>query len=218
MYTGVVFDFDGVLYDSEKHWEDVENRYLLARMPNWDPADHKYLLGRPVPEVYAFLRDRGLAISEVQYAHEYHQMAMQLYASVAKPLENIDALLHALVERGAKIAIASSSKRVWIDTALLHNKLAIPIDNIVCGDDASVARGKPAPDIYLRAAELLHEDASRLIAIEDSKNGVASAKAAGLYCFGLRNGFNEQQDLSLADAIITGFGAPSITKIVGLLQ
>jgi HAD superfamily hydrolase (TIGR01509 family) len=217
VYSGIIFDFDGVLYDSEKHWEKIENRYLIERVPGWDPYEYKHLIGHSLPEAYTYLKNRGLRLTEEQYFADYHKMAMELYANYAKPLLNIDTLLRRLSIRKTKMAVASSSKRIWIDTALHNSALPIDFTVIVSSDDKSIAKGKPAPDVYLRAAELLGEQTSKLIAIEDSKNGVVSAKAAGLYCFGLRNGFNETQDLSEADDIIHGYTPQNMKKILNLI-
>jgi len=217
MYTGVVFDFDGVLYDSEKHWYEIENRYLITRISTWDPHDHKNLLGLPLQDSYKYLRSRGLNLTDEEYFADYHSMAVQLYSNSAKPLKNVDTLLHELAKLKMKIAIASSSKLAWINIALQSNKLPVVITVIVSGDDTFVTKGKPAPEVYLRAAQLLNEPTSKLIAIEDSKNGVTSAKAAGLYCIGLRNGFNNDQDLSEADDIISGYSQESVAKIMKLI-
>lgn len=217
MYTGVVFDFDGVLYDSEKHWDVIENKYLINRIPRWDPADYKNLIGRSLPEAYAYLQERGLPLSEEQYTSDYHEMADLLYREYAKPIQGIDTLLYELSARERRIAIASSSKHSWINAALESNKLSVKIPTIVSAEDKAVSKGKPAPDVYIIAAQLLGESPSKLIAIEDSKNGVLSATAAGLYCIGLRNGFNDSQDLSNADEVINGYSAESIARIMSLL-
>ncbi len=218
MYTGVVFDFDGVLYDSEKHWYVIENEYLLDRIATWRPEDYKHLIGRSLPEAYSYLRQHGLLLSEEQYVADYHKMAVRLYSELAKPLKGIHDLLHGVAAKKRKVAIASSSKRTWINTALKANKLSIDIPIIVSAADAEINHGKPAPDVYLRAAYLLQENPSQLIAIEDSKNGVLSAKAAGLYCIGLRNGFNDSQDLTAADRIMCGYSQDNVAEIMRLLK
>lgn len=217
MYTGVVFDFDGVLYDSEKHWDVIENKYLTNRIPRWDPADYKNLIGRSLPEAYAYLQERGLPLTEEQYTSDYHEMADQLYAELAQPLLGVDILLNELKSRDRKVAIASSSKHTWIDAALRGNSLPIEFPIIVSAEDEMISKGKPAPDVYLMAAKLVGEEPSRLIAIEDSRNGVLSATSAGLYCIGLRNGFNESQDLSNANEIIHGYSTENVARIMSLL-
>ena len=67
-------------------------------------------------------------------------------------------------------------------------------------------KGKPAPDIYLYTAGKLQVRPEDCTVIEDSHNGVLSAKSAGMFCIGIRNGFNDEQDISAADLVIEGFG------------
>lgn len=217
MYSGIVFDFDGVLYDSEKHWEVIENRYLIERVPAWNSLDYKNLIGHSLPEAYTYLRSRGLSLNEDEYFTDYYKMAEEVYSKFAEPLKNISVLLHSLAMRKIKLAIASSSRRAWIDMALQNRRLPVAFEVIVSGDHPSVHKGKPAPDVYLVAADLLGEHPSKLIAIEDSKYGVASAKKAGLYCFGLRNGFNDDQDLSEADSILDGYSTEDRAQLMGLI-
>ena len=76
---------------------------------------------------------------------------------------------------------------------------------IVVSADELAGEGKPSPAIYLHTAKRLGIRPDRCIAIEDSKNGVLSAKKAEMFCIGFRNGFNDEQDLSNADMIIRHF-------------
>ena len=77
-------------------------------------------------------------------------------------------------------------------------------DVVVSAEEVN-GNGKPAPDIYLYTAQQLGVGPGDCVVIEDSKNGVLSARSAGMFCIGLRNGFNEEQDLSAADVVVEGF-------------
>ena len=74
---------------------------------------------------------------------------------------------------------------------------------MVTGED--VSSSKPAPDVFLRAAELLDVDPKVCIVIEDTRNGSLAAKAAGMYCFGFANPDYPPQDLSMADKVISDY-------------
>lgn len=102
-----------------------------------------------------------------------------------------------------KLAIASSAKRTKIDMVIHKLDAKDVFDVIVSGED-EVKLGKPAPDIYLKAAELLHVAPQACLVLEDAKNGVEAAKAAGMYCIGVHNKLTfekigKKQDLSKAD-------------------
>mgnify|MGYP000981129263 CR=1 FL=1 len=82
---------------------------------------------------------------------------------------------------------------------------------------ADVRRGKPAPDIFLKAAELCGVDAAAAVVIEDSKNGTLGAKAAGMRCVGYINPHSGNQDLTQADIRISSFAAPELRAFCGLM-
>lgn len=88
---------------------------------------------------------------------------------------------------------------------------------VVSADELD-GEGKPSPVIYLRTAQRLDVDPRQCIAVEDSKNGALSAKSAGMYCIGFRNGFNEEQDLSRADMIIHRFSELAGQQLQRLLR
>ena len=213
-YEGVVFDFDGVLYDSERYWMRLEVDYIERHLSGWDRSDYANLTGRPITEVYTLLCARGLKLTEERYLDDYESMAQRVYGDYVRPLPHVDSLLSRLSARHAKLAIASSSKRSWIDLALHSRSLSIDFSVIASAADPLVECGKPAPDVYLYAAQQLGVSPERLIAIEDSSHGVTSACAAGLYCIGLKNGFNEDQDLSHAHEVMRGYHPDHLSEIL----
>jgi beta-phosphoglucomutase-like phosphatase (HAD superfamily) len=78
--------------------------------------------------------------------------------------------------------------------------------------------GKPSPAIYLYTAQRLGVDPARCVVAEDSRNGVLAARAAGMYCIGLRNGFNDDQDLSEANIIVNGLGEIDWPTLMALVE
>ena len=211
-YKGVVFDFDGVLYDSERYWMELEVNYIERHLSGWDRSDYIHLTGRPISEVYEILRARGLSLTETQYLKDYEAMACHVYGSLVHPLPHVDSLLSQLSMNHVSLAIASSSSRAWIDLALRSSPLPVELSMIASAADPEVQRGKPAPDVYLRAAHLLNAPPDSLIAIEDSQHGVAAARSAGLYTIGLKNGFNEEQDLSDAHELMRGYHPKTLPR------
>lgn len=216
--SGVIFDFDGVLFDSEKHWPAVENVYLHRYMADWRNEHYSRLTGLSLTEIHELLvANYAFPLTRDEYFKDYEIMAQSLYAEVALPLPGVDKAVIGIRDLKKPMAIASSSKRDWIDSALLRASFVNEFSEIVTTYDDDVARSKPAPDIYLAAAKRLNLDPTQLIAIEDSKNGVLSAKAAGLHTIGIRNGFNNEQNLDSADEIIHGYTDSSLQRIYGLL-
>jgi len=218
--SGIVFDFDGVLFDSEEHWAYVENPYLRMHIPAWKDAYYAQLVGKSLPEVYQFLVDmHHFRVSAEQYFADYEKMAVRLYSELTKPLPKLQELLKSIKQDGSlSVAIASSSKPDWIMMALRAHNLQSYFPIVVTAHDEHIQHGKPAPDVYLDAADRLGLDAAQLIAIEDSCNGVKAARAANIFCVGLRNTVNDDQDLSEANVIVNGYGDISVDYVKGLVQ
>ncbi len=119
-----------------------------------------------------------------------------------EPLPGVMELISFCRQKNLKLALASSSDRLQVDTIM--NRLVLNFRSVfevvVTGDD--VINKKPAPDIYLRVLEKLNLPAQSCLTFEDSRAGVESAKAAGMICFAIRNRYAEEQYLQKADRVI----------------
>ena len=120
-----------------------------------------------------------------------------------EPVDGVRELAASLRDGGIKTAVASSSHNRMIETVLEKTGLSEYFSETVSGFD--VKQGKPAPDVFLRTAELLDAGTEECAVIEDSFNGVKGAKAAGMKCIGFRNPESGNQDLSAADLVIDSF-------------
>ena len=110
-------------------------------------------------------------------------------------------LVEGLVVKGIPVAVASSSSLPFIEGVLRKTGLDRFIHRYVSAE--SVARGKPAPDVFLEAARMLAVSPVQCLVVEDSRNGVLAAKVAGMRVIGYRNPSSGDQDLSRADAVVT---------------
>jgi HAD superfamily hydrolase (TIGR01509 family) len=171
----VVLDLDGVLVDTEPvHLSS--SRALVAPGVISD-ADYARFIGTGgfkewIEETYG--------VPAAEFTTRYSALFYaELEAAPLVPFEGVRALLEALSERGIPAAVASQSSRDWVEATLQSAGLLEALPCFVSAEE--VARGKPAPDVYLRAAERLGVDPSRCIAVEDSVHGIASAVAAGMW-------------------------------------
>jgi HAD superfamily hydrolase (TIGR01509 family) len=130
------------------------------------------------------------------------------------PINGIRNLLSILKANGFIIAMASSSPRKNIEVILSKVKLINYFEYIVSGED--VEKGKPNPDIFLKAAEKFKVEAHDCTVVEDSNNGVIGAKAAGMKCVGFRNLNSGNQNIDKADIILNAFDEEGINKIIEL--
>ena len=177
-FDAVVFDMDGVLTDTESLW-DVVRRGLAAEagLP-WPDEATAAMMGMSTPEWSAYLVDTvGLPGAPERVAEQV------IDAMAARYRDHLPTMPGAVaaVRRAAAhttLGLASSSPRRLIDTVLTELGVADLFAATVSTEE--VARGKPSPDGFLRAAELLGTDPARCVAVEDSSNGLRAAHAAGM--------------------------------------
>jgi HAD superfamily hydrolase (TIGR01509 family) len=202
MPEAVLFDLDGVIVDSESAWAEAKHELVDEAGGTWKPDATRAMLGMSSPEWSRYLRDElgvPLSVEEINTA-----VVATLECRYRKALPLIPRAVDA-VRRIAdfwRLGLASSSNREIIDLVLEHAGLTDAFTVTVSSEE--VARGKPAPDVYLEAARRLDADPARCVAIEDSSNGLRSAAAAGTAVVAIPNReFPPDPDaLALADVVL----------------
>ncbi len=199
-----MFDLDGVLIDSEQVWDEVRRDYVAARGGRWDEAATLTMMGMSAPEWSAHLRDAlGVPGDPAEISADVAEGVLARYRAHLPLLPGAVAAVERLAARWP-LGLASSSNRSVIDTVLAVSGLGRHFAVTVSSEE--VARGKPAPDVYLAAVAGLGAEAARCTAVEDSANGLRSAAAAGLRVVAVPNPhFPPAPDaLALADAVVAG--------------
>lgn len=205
MIDSVIFDMDGVLVDSERHWKDAEDHFLDRVMKDRDSFDTSRFTGMCINGVYALLKENGLLkVSREELITVYEQMADFVYLEKTELMPGVEKILEELAAQEIRIAVASSSKIRWVRMALDKFSISRFFSVVVSSDDVG-GTGKPSPLVYQETLHRLEIKSADALAIEDSEHGVAAAKACGIFCIGFRNGCNRTLDLSLADVIVSGF-------------
>jgi len=180
-FDAVLFDLDGVLTDSEPWWDEVRVEFARAHERPWTHDDQHAVMGSNSSEWAATMRSRlrleHLDASSIQDA--IVDGMVERYATLASPVISGAPDVVRRVAARRPVAIASSSHRRVIEAAVDALGLHGVFGAIVSSDD--VPRGKPAPDVYLLAADRLGVQATRCIVVEDSLNGVRAGKAAGAF-------------------------------------
>ncbi|NEU59107.1 HAD family phosphatase [Halorussus sp. MSC15.2] len=203
----VIFDMDGVIVDSERHWGELEEGFIFPEAVDSDAATAAEIAGMNVHDAYDYLADEyGVTVDESTFLDLYQDAAEKLYTEKAEMMDGLPDLLDTLDERGTRLALASSSPPAWIQFVMDRFDLERYFEEIVSGDEIE-SESKPAPDIYLHTASLLDVSPSACAAVEDSTHGTHAAKAADMHCIGYRTVANEDQDLSEADEVASGSDA-----------
>jgi beta-phosphoglucomutase-like phosphatase (HAD superfamily) len=199
--AAVVFDLDGVLLDSEPHHFRAASRVFAAEGKVLSQAVYRKFIGCGAQETWTAWKMQHALAGSVAELIALDEEARLL--EIGRGVEAIPAAIH-LARRfsdgGQALAIASSSTPETIDAELRALGVEDLFELRVSGEH--VSRSKPAPDVYLRAADLLGVEPRRCLAIEDSPVGVAAAKAAGMTCVAVPTDWTRDGDFSLADATL----------------
>lgn len=177
MIEAVLFDLDGVLVDSEPVWEQVRRRVVAEHGGRWDADTQDRLMGMSTGEWARYLsEDLGVALTPDQVASVVVEAMADRYR---EHLPLLPGAVDAVTRMAGRwpLGLASSSPRSLIETVLDAAGLRPAFGAVVSTEE--IARGKPAPDVYLKVAGLLNTPPAACAAVEDSSNGLRSAAAAG---------------------------------------
>jgi HAD superfamily hydrolase (TIGR01509 family) len=181
----VAFDLDGVLLDSEELWDEVREGLAYERGGRWHEGAQADMMGMSSREWSVYMHERiGLSEPPEEINAEVVRRMLERYR---RELPLIPGAVEAVRRLAARwpLGLASSSNRELIDAALEAAGLTRYFR--VTASSEEVDHGKPAPDVYLEAARRLGVSAQRCAAVEDSQNGIRSAKAAGMRVIAIPN-------------------------------
>jgi HAD superfamily hydrolase (TIGR01509 family) len=174
----VVFDVDGVLIDSEPVWERVRRKFVADRGGRWPDDAQDRMMGMSTAEWSAYMsEDFGLRIAPREVAQLVIVAMTAEYQAHLPLLPGAVDAVRALSARW-RLGVASSAPKILIEAVLDASGLRSAFAAAVSSEE--VARGKPAPDVYLEAAARLGVPPAAGAAVEDSSNGLRAAAAAGL--------------------------------------
>jgi HAD superfamily hydrolase (TIGR01509 family) len=198
----VVFDMDGVLVDTEHLWDEVREELTNEWGGRYTPEAQEAMMGMSSLEWSRYLHETvGLRERPETINAEVVRRMLARY-EVELPVEPgaVDAVRR-LHGEGFRLAVASSSNRELIDAVL--RRLGLTDLFAVTVSSEEVARGKPAPDVYLETARRLDVEPARCLAIEDSASGIRAAHSAGMHVIAYPNRHYppSAEALALADSV-----------------
>lgn len=216
MLTAVLFDMDGVLVDTEPEYRRIESELALSLGIELSEEDVKDSVGKSQPAMWRELKEKyGFEKDPLKLVAEEAELVKGLYQRGAiKPIAPAVALLKSCARQGLKVAIATSSLEENAKLTVKGLDIEEYVGAIAGGD--RVGRSKPEPDIFLLAAKLLGVSPEECVVIEDSDNGVAAARAAGMGVVGVKAP-DSDQNLSGADIVVETLERISVERLRALL-
>jgi HAD superfamily hydrolase (TIGR01509 family) len=215
--AAVVLDLDGVLVDSESVWDSVREQITREAGGRWHGRAQQDMMGMSSLEWSRYMHETlGVPMEPERISDLVVQRLAQRYKRGLPLLPHAVETVRELARRWP-LGLASSSNRPVIDLVLEESRLGHCFRATVSSEE--VARGKPAPDVYLEAARRLEVDPAICAAVEDSTNGIKSAKAAGMFVAVVpRPDFPPAPDaLDLADAVLGSLAdVPAVLRRVAV--
>jgi HAD superfamily hydrolase (TIGR01509 family) len=194
----VIFDLDGVLIDSEHVWDEARQELAGEGGGRWTETSSRDMMGMSSPEWSRYMHDViGMPDPPDEISAEVVRRLERIYRRELPLFDGAVEAVERLADRWP-LGLASSSNRELIDLVLELSGLERFFHATVSSEE--VPRGKPAPDVYLEAARRLGVTPKGCAAIEDSENGIRSAKAAGLRVLAIPNPRYPPSDKALAAA------------------
>jgi beta-phosphoglucomutase len=183
-YLAFIFDMDGTLVDNMGFHTRAWSAFVAAHgMPMSDEELHRKMGGTIDEVIRSIFGDELIEEEVVRLGAEKEALYRQMYAPHLSPVPGLLAFLKTSSQLGIRRAIATSGPRLNMEFTLAGLDLDAPFDVTLCGDD--VTRGKPDPEIFLRAAEMLQVAPEKCLVFEDSPVGAEAARRAGMQILAL---------------------------------
>ena len=204
MTKAVIFDWDGLLVNTEGLWGANDKRWLANCGIDYKDELRPVLTGRSQKDCARIFKEHfRLPLSEQEIITLRLAGMREIYSNLKEHVLMPNAMesIKEAASAGFSLAIASGSPQDILDAAVKSQGVSHYFKFIISTD--KVEKGKPSPDVYLFVAGLLKVKPEECIVLEDAENGVKAAKAANMMCFAVPNFYTKNQDFSQADKVLT---------------
>jgi len=218
MIEAVVFDFDGLILDTETplhcSWHEIYEKHGLTVLE----SEWAAMIGSSADPVEAYElleRHLGHPIDRVAVREQRRRRETELLED-EQVMPGVQRLIQDAIAQEIRLAVASSSDREWVVGHLQRIGLLERFEAIVCAEDVPVT--KPSPDLYMAALRLLGVSPDRAMAFEDSVHGVRAAKAAGLYCIAVPNKVTRHLAFPTADRVVDTLAGHRLAEFIAVAE
>ena len=209
----VVFDMDGLMFNTEDLYDEVGEILLSRRGQSFTLELKLAMMGLPGRVAFGVMKERtGLTETVEELQQETDAIFKTLMPERIEKMPGLDQLLTLIESAGFPKAVATSSHRQFAEKALGMFSLQPRFEFVLTGDD--VTNGKPAPDIYLMAANKLSIEPKNMLVLEDSHIGSRAAAAAGAVVVAVPTTHSASCDFSHVDSVANGLSDPLIANLL----
>jgi HAD superfamily hydrolase (TIGR01509 family) len=209
----VVFDFDGLMFNTEEIFNRSGQELLRRRGLEMTPNLLALMMGRRADEAFPLMiAALGLTETPAELRAEERVIFQDLLWTHVAPMPGLFELLTHLEQRAIPKGVATSSRRPYIESVLQKFELVERFDLLLTSED--VVEGKPHPEIYLTAASRLGVRPAEMLVLEDSENGTRSAAAAGAVAVSIPHEHSRHHDFSSATFVAERLDDPKILRLL----
>lgn len=216
MIRALIFDFDGLIVDTEwpdfLAWQEMCQHYgVELTAETWAPCIGSNSSVSKF-EPFAYLQERVQVELDREEIYARFRQRHQVLIEAQPILPGVEELIKQARQRNLRVAVASSSPRSWVAGHLSRLGLLDAFDMLTCGDE--VEHVKPYPDIYQLALDKLAIQPEQAIALEDSVNGMLSARRAGIFCVVVTNPLTQLLQFEQVDLRLKSLADLSLDKLL----
>jgi HAD superfamily hydrolase (TIGR01509 family) len=209
----VVFDFDGLMFNTEDIFNRSGRELLRRRGLEMTPELLSLMMGRRSDEAFPLMISAlGLKESAADLRAEERVIFQEMLWTNVAPMPGLFELLAHIEGRALPKGVATSSRRAYIESVLRKFELVERFDLVLTSED--VVEGKPHPEIYLTAAKRLGVSPAEMLVLEDSENGTKSAAAAGAVAVSIPHEHSRTHDFTSATLIAERLDDPQILRLL----
>jgi HAD superfamily hydrolase (TIGR01509 family) len=213
MIKAVVFDFDGLMFNTEEIFNLSGKELLRRRGKEMTPAVLSMMMGRRADEAFPMMIEAlGLTEEPAVLRAEERKIFHDLLWKHVAPMPGLFELLAHIESRGLPKGVATSSRRAYIESLLGHFQLMDRFQVTLTAED--VTQGKPHPEIYLTAAARIGVRPAQMLVLEDSEMGTRAAAAAGAIAISVPHEHSRRHDFSTAHLVAEGLHDPRILRLL----
>ncbi|NLC66812.1 MAG: HAD family phosphatase [Clostridium sp.] len=212
----IIFDMDGVIINSEPIHQLVEREMVEDFGGSLPREDHQKFVGATDRYMWEFIKKELDLDMKIEDILKKKEVGFRNRLNEIELVEHFETLIDLVNKEGYKTALASSNNKKTVHLVVDKFNLRDKFDYIITGTE--VEKGKPNPEIFLKAAKNLNVDPLNCIVFEDTKNGVEAANRANMKVIGYLDKKHSIQDLSEADKVVYSLKDVDAKMISGLLE
>lgn len=215
-FKAIIFDMDGVLIDSERHWREKEHEVWESFGIEYTQELAQRTQGLNLTDAHKLIQEFKLDVTFEQAVKAFEKVAHKIYFGVCNLIPGVETFVQQMHKDKVPMVIGSSSQQEWIEDTLEHFPVLKKGISKYYSTQTEGFPGKPDPTVYNELIHYLKLQPEEVVIFEDSTTGLKAAKASGAFTIAVYDPTMSHADTSIADEIISSFEDKKLHKYLGI--